>query len=211
MRCGACETCARLADFKAGAKFGGAYDTLRVNNQKDFGTKQLMYGLQTVVHAIDRFTDLTGQALAWLALGMGGLTAMIVVMRYGFNVNSIFMQELVTYLHGCLFMLGAAYALKQGAHVRVDIFYRNFSPRTRAWVNALGGIVFLLPFCLFVVGVSWKFVAGSWAIGEISSEPGGIPAVYLLKSLIPLMALTLLLQGLAEILRSILALVYLET
>jgi TRAP-type mannitol/chloroaromatic compound transport system permease small subunit len=106
-------------------------------------------------------------------------------------------------------MLGAAYALKRGAHVRVDIFYRRFSPRTRAWVDALGGIVFLMPFCLFVLGVSWQFVTESWAIREISSEPGGIPAVYLLKTLIPLMAINLLLQGIAETLRN--ALVLAET
>ena len=166
-----------------------------------------MYGLRAVVHTIDRITDISGRLLAWLALGMAALTAFIVVMRYGFNYNSIYIQELVTYLHGSLFMLGSAYALKQGAHVRVDIFYRNFSARAKAWVNALGGIVFLMPFCLFVAGVSWQFVAEAWAIGEISSEPGGIPAVYLLKTLIPLMALNLLLQGTAETLRSTLVLV----
>ena len=166
-----------------------------------------MYGLRAVVHTIDRITDISGRLLAWLALGMAALTAFIVVMRYGFNYNSIYVQELVTYLHGSLFMLGSAYALKQGAHVRVDIFYRNFSARAKAWVNALGGIVFLMPFCLFVAAVSWQFVAEAWVIREISSEPGGIPAVYLLKTLIPLMALNLLLQGTAETLRSTLLLV----
>lgn len=169
-----------------------------------------MEGLRALVQAIDRFTDLTGRALAWLVLAMGLLTALIVIMRYGFNYNSIFAQELVTYFHGCLFMLGAAYALKQGAHVRVDIFYRNFNPRARAWVDALGGIVFLMPFCLFVAGVSWQFVSDSWAITEVSPEPGGIPAVYLLKTLIPLMALNLLLQGLAETLRCALTLAHRE-
>lgn len=166
-----------------------------------------MNGLRAVVHSIDRLTDVSGRALAWLALAMGALTALIVVMRYGFNVNSIYIQELVVYLHGSLFMLGAAFALKRGAHVRVDIFYRRFSPRGRAWVDALGGIVFLIPFCLFVLGVSWQFVTESWAIREISSEPGGIPAVFLLKTLIPLMAANLLLQGIAETLRNALVLV----
>jgi TRAP-type mannitol/chloroaromatic compound transport system permease small subunit len=128
-------------------------------------------------------------------------------MRYGFNTASILAQELVTYLHGSLFMLGAAYALKQGAHVRVDIFYRNFSPRARAWVDSLGGIVFLLPLCIFIGGVSWDYVVESWSIMETSPEPGGIPAVFLLKTLIPLMALNLLLQGMAEIFRAALVLV----
>ena len=169
-----------------------------------------MVGLRTVVHTIDSITDISGRALAWLALAMGMLTALIVVMRYGFGYNSIYVQELVVYLHGSLFMLGAAYALERGAHVRVDIFYRRFSPRTRAWVDALGGIVFLMPFCLFVLGMSWQFVTESWAIREISSEPGGIPAVYLLKTLIPLMAINLLLQGIAETLRNALVLVEMD-
>lgn len=166
-----------------------------------------MSSLRAIVNVIDRFTNTMGRILAWLALVMAVLTALVVVMRYGFNFNSIFLQELITYAHGCLFMLGAAFALKSGAHVRVDIFYRDLSERGKAWVNALGGIVFLIPICLFILFSSWNFVTESWAIGEISSEPGGIPAVYLLKSLIPVMAVNLLLQGIAETLRSTLVLV----
>jgi TRAP-type mannitol/chloroaromatic compound transport system permease small subunit len=179
------------------------YDTLRANNQKDLSA---MTVLRNLVQYIDAFTDRSGRVLAWLALGMAALTALIVVMRYGLNTGSILAQELVTYMHGCLFMLGAAYALKQGAHVRVDIFYRNFTPRGRAWVNSLGSIVFLMPLCLFIVFSSLDYVLESWAMLETSPEPGGIPAVFLLKSLIPLMALNLLLQGLAETLRNALLL-----
>ena len=155
---------------------------------------------------IDSFTDTTGRALAWLTLAMALLTATVVIMRYGFNVGSIAAQEAITYLHGCVFMLGAAWALKVGGHVRVDIFYQHFSERGKAWVNSLGGIVFLIPTCLFIAGISWNYVAESWAIRETSPEPGGIPAVFLLKSLLPAMALNLLLQGCAETLRSILVL-----
>ena len=163
--------------------------------------------LQACVHYIDAFTDRSGRLLAWLVLAMALLTALVVIMRYGFNTGSIMAQEAVTYMHGCLFMLGAAYALKNGAHVRVDIFYRSFSPRARAWVNSLGGIVFLLPLCIFIGFVSWDYVADSWALRESSPEPGGIPAVFLLKSLLPLMAVNLFLQGLAETLRSALVLI----
>jgi TRAP-type mannitol/chloroaromatic compound transport system permease small subunit len=166
-----------------------------------------MSRLSTLVHLIDSFTDRSGRILAWLALGMALVTALIVVMRYGFSVNSIFAQESVVYMHGCLFMLGAAYALKNEAHVRVDIFYRDFSQRGRAWVNSLGGIVFLMPLCIFILVSSWNYMTESWAIWESSPEPGGIPAVFLLKSLIPLLAVNLLLQGLAEILRSTLVLI----
>ena len=163
--------------------------------------------LRACVHYIDIFTDRCGRLLAWLVLAMALLTTIVVVLRYGFNTGSIMAQEAVTYTHGCLFMLGAAYALKSGAHVRVDIFYRSFSERGRAWVNSLGGIVFLMPLCAFIGVSSWSYVTESWAILETSPEPGGIPAVFLLKSLLPLMAVNLFLQGLAETLRSALVLV----
>lgn len=153
--------------------------------------------------AIDRFTEASGRLLAWLAVAMALLTALVVVLRYGFNIGSIAAQEAITYLHGTLFTLGAAYTLRRDGHVRVDIFYRRFSPRAKAWVNSLGSIVFLLPLCAFIFSISWNYVAESWAIRESSPEPGGIPAVFLLKSLLPLMAITLFMQGLAEVMRNV--------
>lgn len=163
--------------------------------------------LHALVRGLDAFTESLGRSLAWLSLAMAAVTALVVILRYGFNIGSIAAQEAVTYMHGCLFMLGAAYTLKVDGHVRVDIFYREFSPRTKAWINSLGGIVFLLPVSLFILGVSWSYVAESWSIREVSPEPGGIPAVFLLKTLLLLLAVNLLLQGLAEILRNTLSLV----
>jgi TRAP-type mannitol/chloroaromatic compound transport system permease small subunit len=166
-----------------------------------------MYLLRSFVHLIDAFTERTGKLIAWFALAMALLTAVVVVLRYGFDIGSIATQEFIIYLHGSLFMLGAAYTLKHGGHVRVDIFYQHFGARGQAWVNSLGGIVFLLPLCVFIFGMSWNYVTESWAIRETSPEPGGIPAVFLLKTLLPLMALNLFFQGLAEVLRSALILV----
>ena len=163
--------------------------------------------LHAVVRSIDAFTEYTGRMLAWLCLLMAALTTAIVCMRYGFNRGSIAAQEAVIYMHGALFMLGAAYTLKVGGHVRVDIFYQRFSPRGQAWVNSLGGIVFLMPFCVFIFGISLNYVTESWLIMERSPEADGIPAVFLLKSLIPLMAVNLFLQALAEVLRNALVLV----
>ncbi len=159
--------------------------------------------LHLTVRYIDNFTEACGRLLAWLVLAMALLTAAVVVLRYGFNTGSIMAQETVTYLHGCLFMLGAGYTLKHDGHVRVDIFYRNLGARSQAWVNCLGGVVFLLPLCVFMLLISWDYVAASWLIRESSPEPGGIPAVFLLKTLLPLLAVNLLLQGLAEILRNL--------
>jgi TRAP-type mannitol/chloroaromatic compound transport system permease small subunit len=156
----------------------------------------------SLILAIDRFTLVSGRILAWSAIVMALLTAAIVILRYGFATGSIAMQEAVTYLHGSMFMLGVAYALKTGGHVRVDIFYSSFNARQRAWVDALGGIVFLLPLCVFIVAISWGYVAEAWRIRESSPEPGGIPFLYLLKTLLPLMAINLAIAGFADVLRN---------
>ncbi len=158
--------------------------------------------LDRLIHGIDVFTNLSGRLLSWLSLVMMILLSLVVILRYGFEIGSVALQESVTYLHGTIFMLGAAYTLQEGGHVRVDIFYRRFSRRTQAWINSLGGIIFLLPLCAYIFFISWEFVSQSWLIREISTEPGGIPAVFILKTLIPLLAINLGLQGLAEILRN---------
>lgn len=163
--------------------------------------------LRQLLRCIDAFTSGSGKALSWLCVAMAMITTFIVVLRYGFNTGSILAQEAVVYLHGCLFLLGAAYTLQRGGHVRVDVFYRSFSERTKAWVNSIGGLLFLLPLCAFILLGSWEYVLSSWSMREVSPEPGGIPAVFLLKSLIPLAAFTLALQGIAEVSRSLLVLI----
>ena len=167
--------------------------------------------MMTLLRAVDSFVLGTGRVLAWCSLAMALLTSTVVIMRYGFATGSIALQETITYLHGSLFMLGVAYALQVGAHVRVDIFYRTFSPRRKAWVDALGGIVFLLPLCVAIIVLSWGYVSEAWRIREVSPEPGGIPYLYLLKTLLPLMAINLALAGTADVLRNAHALVFEET
>ena len=162
--------------------------------------------LNHLYRRIDALSDLSGRLLAWLTLLMMALLSLVVILRYGFNIGSIALQESVTYLHATVFLMGAAYTLKRDGHVRVDIFYRHFSPRGKAWINSLGGIIFLLPLCSYIFFISWDFVIQAWQIHEVSPEPGGIPAIFLLKSLIPLFAFHLGLQGLAEILRNTLLL-----
>lgn len=166
-----------------------------------------MQKLTHLVNGIDCLSELTGRILAWLAIVMMSALCLVVVLRYGFETAAVALQESVTYLHASLFMLGAAYTLKHDGHVRVDIFYRFFSVRGKAWVNSLGGIIFLLPLCAYIGYISLDFVQQSWDVHEVSTEPGGIPAVFLLKSLIPLLAINLGLQALAEILRNALILI----
>lgn len=158
------------------------------------------------MHCIDRFTQLCGRGLAWLLYAMVLLTCAVVLLRYGFSIGTTALQESVIYLHGLVFMLGAAYTLQHDAHVRVDIFYRNFSPRSKARVNLFGTLAFLLPLCVFIVYVSWNYVDNAWSIRETSVETQGIGAVFLLKTLIPLLAAFLLLQAVAEIIRNVLRL-----
>jgi len=161
--------------------------------------------MRLLIRAIDCLTRCCGRALAWLTLAMVLVTCSVVALRYGFGYGTVALQEAVIYLHGLVFMLGAGYTLQRDGHVRVDLLYRNFSPRRRAWVNALGTLLFLLPFCGYVIVSSWEFFVMSWRVREASTD-GGIPAVFLLKSLIPAMAVLLALQGIAELLRSALVL-----
>lgn len=166
--------------------------------------------MKQCVYLIDEFTERLGRLLAWLIPLMMLGTAAVVIMRYGFGQGMTALQESVTYLHGTVFMLGAAYTLKHGGHVRVDIFYHRFSPRAKAWVDSIGSIVFLLPLCGLILITSWEFTANAWVIREASVEPGGLPFVYLLKSLLPLMAINLALQGVAELLRNAMILIGVE-
>ncbi len=162
--------------------------------------------MNRLVAGIDRVTELLGRGVAWLTFAMVLVTAAVVVMRYGFDIGAVRMQESVTYMHALVFMFGIPYALKHGAHVRVDLLYARARPRTQQIIDLSGHLFLLAPVALYVLVSSLDYVAASWRVREASAEVGGIPAVFLLKTLIPLMAALLLLQGVAESLRIILAL-----
>ncbi|NNE06894.1 MAG: TRAP transporter small permease subunit [Xanthomonadales bacterium] len=143
---------------------------------------------------IEALVSRCGRIVSWLTLALVVLTFSVVVLRYGFNLGWIWLQESITYLHAAVFMLAAAWTLGEDGHVRVDIFYRNASPRFRALVNMVGCILFLLPFCIFLIIIGWDYVASSWRRLEGSREAGGLGAVFLLKSLILLLPALLLVQ-----------------
>lgn len=153
---------------------------------------------------IDTFNDTVGKAVSWLAVLMVLTQFSVVVLRYVFGISFIKMQEGVIYEHATLFMLGAAFTLLHEGHVRVDIFYRTASVRAKAMVDLIGALFFLLPICGLIVWASVPYVMNSWAMLEGSQETSGIPAVYLLKSLILAFAVLMAMQGVAMILRSIL-------
>ena len=155
--------------------------------------------------SIDRISHATGKLVAWLTLLMVIVTCIIVVMRYVFDAGLIWMQESVVWMHGTVFMLGAAYTLLHEDHVRVDVFYRAMSERRRAWVDLIGVVIFLLPLCMLLAVKSYNFAAFSWSIHEASRESGGLPypLVSTLKSVLVVMPIAVGLQGISLLLRSV--------
>jgi len=151
----------------------------------------------------EAFIDWSGRTVSWLSLLLVLVTFAVVVLRYVFDSGSIALQEATTYLHACVFLIGMAYTLQQDAHVRVDIFYARLSRQAKAWVDLFGTLFLLLPFLLFVTWISWLYIADSWSVLEGSREAGGLPGVFLLKSLILVMTFLLSLQACTQIARNI--------
>jgi TRAP-type mannitol/chloroaromatic compound transport system permease small subunit len=162
-----------------------------------------MTTLDRVANSIDQLAELTGRAIAWLTLGLALVGFLVVVLRYALHTGFIWMQESLTWMHAIVFMVGAAYTFKHDEHVRVDVVYRGLSVRARAVIDLTGTLLFLLPFCVYVLYESLPYVEGSWRIAERSREAGGLPALYLLKAVIPVMAVLLAIQGVAVVARSL--------
>ncbi|NOQ88771.1 MAG: TRAP transporter small permease subunit [Gammaproteobacteria bacterium] len=152
---------------------------------------------------IESFIDWSGRTVSWLSLFLVLVTFIIVVLRYVFDSGSIALQEITTYLHATIFLVGMAYTMQQDAHVRVDIFYTRCSKQTKAWIDLFGALFLLLPFMLFISWISWIYIVNSWSVLEGSREAGGLPGVFLLKSLILVMAFLLSLQACTQVARNI--------
>ena len=156
---------------------------------------------------VDRLSDLLGRGVAWLSLLMVLLGAFNAIARYlgrfiGVNLSSNAMLEAQWYMFSLIFLLGAAWTLRQDAHVRVDVFYGRLTPRVKAIVDLIGGVVFLLPFCAFGIWASWEYVLHSWQDLEVSADPGGLPR-YPIKLMILVSFGMLILQGLSELIKRI--------
>ena len=166
----------------------------------------MMAGLAAFVRSIDRLNDAVGRGVAWLTLLMVLIAFAVVLLRYVLAVGWVWMQESYVWIHGIVFMLGAGYTLLHNGHVRVDIFYRPASDRHKAWVDLFGVCVLLLPLLVVIFVYSWDYVLKSWAGLESSREAGGLPGLYLLKTVIWGFCLLVLLQALSLAGRSILIL-----
>jgi len=152
---------------------------------------------------IDRLTTTVGRTVAWLTLVIVLLQFGLVVARYALGLGSIWLTETVVYANATLFMLAAAWTLRASGHVRVDVFYAEASPRSRAIVDLAGALLLLLPFALVLIWLGVPYAARSWAILERSQEASGLPLVFLLKTLIPLFAALMALQGIAQAIRAL--------
>jgi TRAP-type mannitol/chloroaromatic compound transport system permease small subunit len=162
--------------------------------------------MQRWIARLEAVNGAVGAAVRWLALAMVLLQFAVVVLRHVFGISYIFLSEGVLYMHAALFMLGAGYTLLVDAHVRVDIFYSRLSARGRAAIDLAGALGFLLPSLLVLAWFTWPSVRNSWAVLEGPISVGGIPASFLLKSLIPAFCILLIVQGLACALRDLLCL-----
>ncbi|MDE0681254.1 MAG: TRAP transporter small permease subunit [Gammaproteobacteria bacterium] len=154
--------------------------------------------------AVERAIIRTGEAVAWLTFVMTIVTCLVAVLRYGLSLGWIWLQETITWMHAAVFLLAAGYTLARDEHVRVDIFYREMSPKRQAVVNLSGCLLFLLPLTAGLVLGSLDYVETSWRIHESSREAGGLiyPFPSLLKTLLPLTGVLVGLQSLVICLRS---------
>lgn len=147
------------------------------------------------IHSVNTLNEWIGRKVAWLNTLLVLIICFDVIRRYIFNVSSVMMIEIEWYLFSLIFLLAAGFALKHDKHVRVDLFYSRFSIKGKAWVNLLGCMFFLIPFCIILIKASWPYVFTSFRLQEISPDPGGLPARYLIKAAIPLGFFFLLLQA----------------
>jgi len=163
-----------------------------------------------VIHAgkladgIDWLIDLVGRMISWLALAVALVMGANVFMRYGLSIGFIWSQELEWHLLVPLTLIGMSYALRHGEHVRVDVLFANFSHRTKLAINVVSAVIAMI-FSLLVVWLSINFVRQSWDMGEGSPNPGGMPALYLIKAMIPLGFALLFLQSLAQAIQAAIA------
>lgn len=163
-----------------------------------------------VVVWIDRINNFVGQAVSFLTVMMVLNVFLVVVLRYAFSISFIWMQEMYTWMHGTVFMLAAGYTLLHNGHVRIDVFYRTASPRYRAMVDLLGSIFLMLPLLWVTWDRALPMVQRSWRLYEKSAEAGGLPGLFLLKTVILVFCVLLALQGISLALRSVLTLARIE-
>jgi TRAP-type mannitol/chloroaromatic compound transport system permease small subunit len=162
-------------------------------------------GLIRMVRTIDRFTDATGVWIAWLNLPLVLVVAWEVIARYAFNAPTIWSFDVTYMLYGTIFMLGAAYALHKGAHIRTDFFYEKWTDRTRGVVDSISYLVFFFPSIIMLLVASWGEAWYAYTINETSEQTPWRPILWPYKGVVPLTCVLLLIQGISETIKSVYA------
>ena len=162
-------------------------------------------GLHSLAARIDTFTDVVGRITAWSTFALVAVMATNVLLRYLFATGSVWAQELEWHLMAPICLFGMSYALRHGEHVRVDVVYGGFSPRTKLVVDLISAILAIV-IAILVIKLSWNYIGQSWRQDEGSANPGGIPYRYVLKALIPIGFALFAVQSLAEAARAVVAL-----
>jgi TRAP-type mannitol/chloroaromatic compound transport system permease small subunit len=155
-----------------------------------------------LIRIINLINRVIGETVSWLTLLMVLVTVLVVVLRYGFNIGFIWMQESVRFMYSAVFLLCAGYTLFKDKHVRVDVLYLSLSERKKALVDLIGSIFLLLPVCFIIFYYSWSYVLNSWEQMEGSIEERGLHLVFLMKTFIWLFAILVSMQSLATIINS---------
>ncbi|MFL1895904.1 TRAP transporter small permease subunit [Aquimarina sp. 2-A2] len=159
--------------------------------------------MDRIITLIDWISKKIGELVSWFSVFLAIIIGLDVVIRYIFQFTYIWVIETEIYLFGFMFLLASGYTFQFQKHVRVDLFYARFSEKGKAWIDLIGGVLFLIPWCYVVIASSWYYVTISYGMNESSAQPGGLPALYILKFSITLGFLLLLLQGISDILKSI--------
>ena len=159
-------------------------------------------GLIRIVRAIDRFTDVTGYCVSWLNIPLVLAVAYEVIARYAFGAPTIWSFDVTYMLYGTIFMLGAAYALHKGAHIRTDFFYEKWSVKTRGMVDSISYVVFFFPSLIMLLAASANEAWYAFTIHETSEQTPWRPILWPYKSVVPVTCVLLLIQGVSETIKS---------
>ncbi len=162
-----------------------------------------MKNLLTLSNRLDAFIERVGQGSSWLIFILVLMVSGDVLFRYFFHISSIAEQELQWHILAAIAMFGSAFTFQQGEHVRVDLFYHQYSDKVKIWMDILIPLLIVIPFSIFIIYLSSQYVMQSYTNGEVSPDPGGLPYRYLVKSLIPLGFTLILIQGLAVLFKAI--------
>lgn len=159
--------------------------------------------MQRAIKIIDNINTRLGIWASWLTTALVVLMCYDVFMRYFFSTSKTWILELEWHFFALIFLFGASYALKEEKHVRVDLFYTNFADKKKAWINLIGALFLLIPWCMIIIWKSAEYTYSSFVINEGSAQPGGLPARYIIKGAVGFAFLMLLFQGISLVFKSI--------